>query len=80
MSTFQLWDVPSASLIDENDDLQKIVKTVQALIDEDGPGVLDDLSLSEARGDTGQFVSVQGRDIMHSLHDHLVTGSATSGE
>ncbi len=80
MSKFQVWDVPSASLIDENDDLQEIVKTVQALIDQEGPDVLDDLSLSEERGDSGQFVSFQGREIMHSLHDHLASGSATSGE
>lgn len=80
MSTFQIWDVPSSTLIDENDDLQEIVKTVQALIDQEGPDVLDDLSLSEVRGDSGQFVSCQGRDITRPLHNHLATGSATSGE
>lgn len=80
MSKFQVWDVPSASLIDETDDLQEIAKTVQTLIDQEGPEVLDDLSLSEERGDSGQFVSFQGSEIMRSLHDHLATGSATSGE
>lgn len=79
MSKFQVWDIPSASLIDETDDFQEIAKTVQALIDEDGPGVLDDLSLNEERGDTGQYVSYRGSDIMRSLHEHLATGSATRG-
>jgi len=78
MSKFQVWDVPSASLIDEADDFQEIARTVQSLIDEEGPSVLDELSLSEERGETGQFVSYQGQEIMRSLHEHLTAGPAAT--
>lgn len=71
MSKFQIWDVPSASLVDETDDIREIAHTVQALIDEDGLGVLNDLSLSEEHGKTGQFISHTGSDITHFLYEHL---------
>ncbi|MBA2468286.1 MAG: hypothetical protein H0V37_02640 [Chloroflexia bacterium] len=77
MAKFQVWDIPSASLIDETDDFHEIARTVQALVDADGPGVLDDLSLSEARDETGQYESYRGSDIMRCLNKHLATGSAT---
>lgn len=78
MSKFQVWDIPSASLIDETNDFQEIARTVQALIDEVGPDVLDDLSVSEARGETGQYVSYRGSAIMRSLNEYLAPGSTTS--
>lgn len=75
MSKYQVWDVPSASLVEETDEIQEIARTVRALIDECGPGVLDDLSLSEELGETGQYVSYQGVDIIRSLHEHRAMGS-----
>ncbi len=78
MAKSQVWDIPSASLLDESDDFHEIAKTVQALVDENGPGVLSDLSLSEEPGETGQFAPYTGSDVMLSLQRHLAKDRATA--
>ena len=78
MSRFQVWDVPSATILDETDDLHEIADTAQSLIDEIGLIVLDDLALIETPGETGQRVSHTGRDVMLSIQRRMVKNRSTS--
>lgn len=69
MARYQLWDIPSATMLDETDDPVSISKTVQALIDDEGLEYLDDLFLSEQIGDA-QFASYTGSDVLLLLRNH----------
>jgi hypothetical protein len=71
MAKYQLWDVPSATMLDETDDLFSIAETVQSLIDDEGVDYLEELSLSEQMEGTERFVSYTGADVMLSLKEHL---------
>jgi hypothetical protein len=70
MAKYQLWDVPSATMLDETDDLFSIAETVQSLIDNEGVDYLEELSLSEQMEGT-EFVSYTGADVMLSLKEQL---------
>jgi hypothetical protein len=76
MAKYQLWDTPSATLLDETDDLASIVETVRSLIDDEGPDYLDELSLSEQLGNTEQFASYAGKDVLLSLQERLANMKA----
>lgn len=76
MARYQLWDIPSATMLDETDDVFSIATTVQALIDDEGVEYLDDLSLSEQQGETGRFESYAGSDVMLVLQEQLANAQA----
>jgi len=76
MAKYQLWDIPSATMLDETDDLFSIAETVQSLIDDEGVGYLEELSLSEQMEGTERFVSYTGVGVMLSLKEQLAITKA----
>lgn len=77
MARFQLWDTPSATILEETDEPRVMSESVRSFIDEFGPGVLDDLLLSEATASDDVFTSYSGDQILSVLRKHLATGVAS---
>lgn len=71
MARFQLWDNPSATLLEETDDLREIAASVQSFIDDAGRDILQDFTLSDAT--LGEFpaANYSGQEIMKVLQEHL---------
>lgn len=71
MARFQLWDNPSATLLEETDDLEAIAATVQSFIDDAGPDMLDDFTLSDATLSEFPADNSSGPAIMRVLREHI---------
>jgi hypothetical protein len=71
MARFQIWDIPSATLLDETDDIRIVAETVQSLVESEGTGILDDISMSEALDGEHQFRDHTGSDLMLTIQEHL---------
>lgn len=76
MARFQLWDTPSATILEETNEPHQMSESVQSFIDEYGLGVLDDLLLSEATATDDVFNSYSGDQIMNVLREHLARNLA----
>ena len=71
MARFQLWDTPSATLLEETDDLQQIAESVQSFVDDAGPEILEDFTLSDATSSEFPADNHSGKEIMKILRTHL---------
>jgi hypothetical protein len=77
MARFQLWDTPSATILEETDEPHQMSESVQSFIDEYGLGVLGDLVLSEATAKDDVFNTFSGDQIVIVLRERLATGLAS---
>ena len=78
MSRFQLWDIPSASLLAETDDVGEIVLTVQSFIDDVGLDGLNDFNLTDATLSDSPADNSSGEEIMTVLQGYLANELASS--
>lgn len=71
MARFQLWDNPSATLLEETEDLREMAASVQSFIDDAGLEVLEDFTLSDATLSEFPADNYSGQEIMMILQEHL---------
>ena len=71
MARFQLWDNPSATLLEETDDLREIAVSVQSFIDDAGREILQDFTLSDASSNEFPADNYSGQEIMAILQSYI---------
>ena len=71
MARFQLWDNPSATLLEETDDLREIAASVQSFIDDAGREILQDFTLSDASSNEFPADNYSGQEIMAILQSYI---------
>ncbi len=75
MARFQLWDNPSATLLDETDDVGEIAASVQSFVDDAGLEILEDFTLSDATLSEFPADTYSGGEIMMFLEEYGVSRS-----
>ncbi len=71
MAKFQLWDNPSATLLEETDDPREMAASVQSFIDDAGRDILQSFTLSDATSSEFPADNHSGQEIIKVLQAYL---------